>query len=482
MSKTELLAIGGSDAGLSAVLRAREINPAVRPLMVLADEYPNFSICGIPFYLSREVPDHWHLAHRTRDEIETLGIEVRTSTRAISIDPVARICHLRLPDGSDQAVGYQNVVIGTGAESVRPAIEGLDEEGVFTLRWIDEALAINSYIESHRAKNVILIGAGYINLELTEGLSRRRLEVTLIERNPTVLKTVDADLGTVVEAYLRQHGVIVRPKRQAKQISRVDEGRLEVLLDNDERLTADLVVVAVGARAQTALAHDCGVALGETGAIHVNARMETNLPGIYAAGDCAETLHRMTGRPTYLPLGSTSHKQGRVAGENATGGRSEFRGTVGTQVLRVFDLVAARTGLNDSDARRFGFDPWTLGIESWDHKIYYPGAKRIHIRLTGDRSTGRLLGVQMVGPLETQVAKRIDTVAAALYAHLNVRDLNDLDLSYSPPLYSPWDPLQVASQEWLREVSTKIDLSVRTQDARLSHALPSLRCEDNPTA
>ena len=190
-SKSKILIVGGSDAGLSAALRIRELDSTITPTVVLTDEYPNFSICGIPFYLSHEVPDYWHLAHRTRSEIEALGIDVRTSTRAIAIDPKSKTCHLRFRNQSHQEVQYDKLIIGTGAESIKPGIAGLNQPGVFTLRWIDEARAINRYIEEHRARSVVLVGAGYLNLELADALTKRCLQVTLVERNPAVLKTVD---------------------------------------------------------------------------------------------------------------------------------------------------------------------------------------------------------------------------------------------------------------------------------------------------
>jgi len=450
-TEERLLIIGGSDAGLSAAVRARELDPTINPLMVLADEYPNFSICGIPFYLSREVPDYWHLAHRTRAEIESSGIKVQTSTRALSIDATRKTCRLRTPSGVDEDVKFEKLIVATGAKSIIPTIDGIESPGVFFLRWMDEARTIDAYIEKHRVKSVLLIGAGYINLELADGLTRRRLDVTLIERNSTVLKTVDVELGRLVQRQLEDHGVTVFPGQRAKSISR-EGNRLTVTLENGKTISSELVVVATGARPQTALVESAGIALGEGHAIRINQRMETNIDDVYAAGDCAETFHRIIGRSSYLPLGSTSHKQGRIAGENAIGGTREFLGTVGTQVVKIFDLIAARTGLKDDDGRLFGFDPVTFEGEYWDHKVYYPGAKKLVIRLTGDRRTGRLLGVQMVGEPETLVAKRIDTAAAALFAHSSVDELNDLDLSYSPPLNSPWDPLQASAQAWQKQV------------------------------
>jgi len=214
--------------------------------------------------------------------------------------------------------------------------------------------------------------------------------------------------------------------------------------------TADLVLVAVSVQPQTEVAHSAGVVTGERQAIRVTRAMETNVPDIYAAGDCVETWHRLLCAPTYLPLGITAHKQGRIAGENAVGGHREFAGTLGTQVVKVFEVVVARTGLRDKEAAQAGFDPLTIESTSWDHKVYYPGAHEIRIRVTGDRETGRLLRAQMVGHYHGEIAKRIDIFATALFHGMRVDDLNDLDLSYTPPVSSPWDPVQMSAQAWVR--------------------------------
>ena len=218
----------------------------------------------------------------------------------------------------------------------------------------------------------------------------------------------------------------------------------------DVQHTADLVLVAVGVQPDTALAHTAGVKLGVHGAISVTRHMETNVEYIYAAGDCVETWHRMLQHPTYLPLGTTAHKQGRVAGENAVGGQRVFAGSLGTQVVKVFDLACARTGLTEMEARAAGYDPYTQELVTWDHKRYYPGAQELHVRLTGDRQSGRLLGAQIVGHWQAEVAKRIDIFATALFHEMTIDAMNDLDLSYTPPLSSPWDPVQVAAQAWLQ--------------------------------
>jgi NADPH-dependent 2,4-dienoyl-CoA reductase/sulfur reductase-like enzyme len=253
----------------------------------------------------------------------------------------------------------------------------------------------------------------------------------------------------MVDEELSAHGVSLWTGVEITQIERPAEA-LKVRSSQGEERAADLVIVATGVQPDSSLAHSAGVEIGSRGAIRVSRGMETNVPGIFAAGDCVETWHRLLGASTYLPLGTTSHKQGRVAGENAIGGKAVFAGSVGTQVVKVFGLAIARTGLLEREARQTGFDPFTVQTESWDHKAYYPGAKKLTLRITGDASSGRLLGAQIAGAWTAEVAKRIDVFAAALYHGMSVDALNELDLSYTPPLSSPWDPIQIAAQAWSR--------------------------------
>jgi NADPH-dependent 2,4-dienoyl-CoA reductase/sulfur reductase-like enzyme len=271
-----------------------------------------------------------------------------------------------------------------------------------------------------------------------------------------VLPTVDPSLGALVNAELRAHGIDVRTNTTVRRIARAPEGsaaRFEVdaVESSGAELTvyADLVLVVVGVRPDTALAVSAGAELGIGGAISVDRAMRTNLEGVFAAGDCLVTHHRLLGL-TYLPLGTTAHKQGRVAGENAIGGSREFAGSLGTQVVKIFDMVASRTGLRDHEAVAGGFDPVTVEFEADDHKAYYPGSHRIRMRYTGDRGTGRLLGVQLFGHKHAEVAKRIDIAAAAIFNEMTVDAMSELDLSYTPPLGSPWDAVQMGAQTWVR--------------------------------
>jgi NADPH-dependent 2,4-dienoyl-CoA reductase/sulfur reductase-like enzyme len=292
---------------------------------------------------------------------------------------------------------------------------------------------------------------------MAEALTARGLAVTQVEQLPEVLPTVDPELGALVRAELEHHDVNLLLGTRVEAIVRAPDGppgRLEVRAGGPDgeplRFAADVVLVSVGVRPDSELAASAGAKLGVRQAIAVDRQMRTNLPDVFAAGDCVVTHHRLLGTG-YLPLGTTAHKQGRIAGENALGGSRQFAGSLGTQVVKVFDLVAARSGLRDQEAIAAGFEPVTVASEADDHKAYYPGSHRITMRFTGNRSDGRLLGVQLVGHLGSEIAKRIDTAATAIFNRMTVDAISDLDLSYTPPLGSPWDALQHGAQAWQRE-------------------------------
>jgi NADPH-dependent 2,4-dienoyl-CoA reductase/sulfur reductase-like enzyme len=443
-----LLIIGGSDAGISAALRARELDPTVDTTVVVADAFPNFSICGLPFYLSGEVGDYHNLAHRTAADIEREGIRLLLDHTAQVVDAQNKTVTIVGQDGQSQALSYDKLIIGTGAVSAHPRIEGLDLPGVYPMRWMRDAFAVYEHLTEREPKSAVVIGGGYIGMEMADGLTLRGLDVTVVEYFDTVLTTVDPVFGQIVREELESRGVRVATGAAVERIEA--QGEKLVVSGKGLLVEADLVVYATGVRPETVLAQTAGVEIGKWGAIRVNRRMETSVDDVFAAGDCVETWHRLLHRYTFMPLGTTAHKQGRVAGENGVGGDAEYAGTLGTQVVKVFDLVIARTGLRDVEASEAGFDPLTVELETWDHKVYYPGAHKMRVRVTGDRRTGRLLGAQMVGQRGTEVSKRIDVFATALFHGMAIDALSDLDLSYTPPLSSPWDPVQMAAQAWVR--------------------------------
>lgn len=445
-----LLVIGGSDAGIAAALRARELDTTVEATLVVADAYPNFSICGLPYYLSGDVPDWRSLAHRTSDDLEAAGLRLLLDHTARAIDPAAKQVTVADPAGADRQLGYDRLVIATGAVPVRPPIDGLDLPGVRVLHTMGDTFALHQALAAG-ARSAVIVGGGYIGLEMAEAFTARGLAVTLVEQAPAVMPTVDLELGALLGQELGRHGVQVVNDVTVKAIHQ-EAGALVVVGEPDFTCAAELVLVVVGVRPDTELAVAAGVQTGVRGALRVDRQMRTNLPGVLAAGDCVETYHRLLDQPAYLPLGTTAHKQGRIAGETAVGGTVSFAGSLGTQVVKVFELAVARTGLRDQEATAAGFDPVTVGSVEFDHKAYYPGAHQLHLRITGDRQTGRLFGAQLLGDQRAQVAKRIDIPAAALFHHMAIDGLSELDLSYTPPFGSPWDAVQMAAQAWTRQV------------------------------
>lgn len=450
------LIIGGSDAGISAALRLKELVPTDQVTLLVADDYPNYSICGIPFYLSREVSLVTQLAHRTRQELEATGIRLLTKHRAVAIHPEEKHVLVTHQDNTF-FLSYDRLLVATGGRSTRPDLPGIDLPGVFTLRWIDDMLAIEQYITEQSVQQVIIVGGGYIGLEMADALTRRGVTVTLLEKNPQVLMTLDQPLGALVRQELERHQVQIHTGKVVKSIGSAQQ-TLQVLTTDEHRFVADMVLVAVGAQPESSLATKAGIRVDQRGGIYVDQFMQTNISDIWAAGDCSQTWHALLQKFVYLPLGTTAHKQGRIAGENmavsATGGQRPFKGTLGTQSVKLFELVAARTGLSDRDCSRVNRRSFTHQTQVWDHKAYYPQASPLTIRLTGDPDTGQLLGMQLVGRYGAEVAKRVDTVATALHAGLRVRDLLDLDLSYTPPLSSPWDPVQMAAMAWQQALRT----------------------------
>jgi NADPH-dependent 2,4-dienoyl-CoA reductase/sulfur reductase-like enzyme len=449
-----LLVIGGSDAGISAGLAAREHDPTAEVTLLVADRYPNFSICGIPYHVSGDVPDWRQLAHRTADDLTRAGLGLRLEYRATAIDPTAHTVTAGTPDTKPSTIEYDRLVIATGAVPARPPITNLEHlgpaDGVHVLHTIGDMFTLINSLEQRHARSAIIIGAGYIGLEMAEALTTRGIAVTMLEQLDQVMPTIDAPLAAHLAAHLNNKGVTVQLGTKVHGLL-ADKPGLTVYTDHGQ-YTSDLVLVVTGVRPDTVLAAEADTKLGVRGAIAVDRRMHTNLDDVYAAGDCVHTYHRLLGEHVYLPLGSTAHKQGRVAGLNAAGGDAVFAGSLGTQAVKVFDLVAAGTGLHDTTARQAGYDPVTVATTADDHKAYYPGATPIRIRVTGDRTTGRLLGAQMLGHHGGEIAKRIDTYATAISYGAAVDDIADLDLSYTPPLGSPWDAVQLATTTWNRTI------------------------------
>lgn len=439
--QTEMLIIGGSDAGISAALRARELNATIKITMILADEFPNLSICEIPYAVSKEVTQWQNLAHRTVDDLKAYDIDFYMNTWATAID--AENHTVTAMRGDDQLTfTYDKLMVGTGAVPKELPIAG-EGAGIHVLHTMGDFFDIEAQLVQHQPKRAAIVGAGYVGIEMAEALTRRDVSVTLVQRGSEVLSTVEPDLGASVHDALTDNGVTVLTDETITEIQATEAGYHLIGSTTDDAF--DFVLVVVGVRPNSELLINAGATVTNQNAVVVDDQMRTNLPDVYAAGDLVQTKHRLLGE-TYLPLGTTAHKQGRIAGANIVGRESHFAGIIGSQVLRAFDVIVARTGLLPNEATAAGFTAITTIAVVDDHKGYFPGAEKMTIRVTADKESHKILGAQLVGKYGSEVAKRADVFATAIYNGMTVEAFSDLDLTYSPVVGAPWDAVQAAVQ------------------------------------
>lgn len=420
-----VVVVGGVAAGLSAASSARRADRSLDILVLEKGSAISYSACGLPYYVEGRVPD-WRRLQVYSPEFfrRERNIEVRTAAEVVAISHARR----RLQLASGESVAYDKLILATGA-SPRHTIEGADRPNVFSLNTPDQAQRLREHLDRHPRGKGLIVGAGYIGLEAAEALRAHGWRVTVADSNTDVLGREDAELTRRVREHLSRFHVDLVLGERVESVASAHG--------------CDLVVLAAGLRPNVTLAAESGVAIGPTGAIQTSDRMETSLHGVYAAGDCVETLHLVSGRPAWIPLGTTANKMGRVAGAVAAGRRERFPGIIGTSIVRVGGLGIAFTGLSERQARRDGFDPVSARIDGRDRAGYFGGRTTI-VELIADRRTGRLLGASVLG--EDGVAGRINVAATALTARLDVEQFAMLDLAYAPPFAPVWDPLLVAAR------------------------------------
>jgi len=449
--KQRLVVIGGVAAGMTAAARARRLNRDLEIIVLEKGPHISYGACSLPYYLAGHFDDYRLLIARTPEEAREQGIDVRTGHEAVALDLDQRRVTVRA-GGREETIGFDVVLLATGAVPVVPRgweLEGL--AGVHFLRTIEDAQRLRSQVEAG-ARRAVIVGGGYIGVEAADALREQGAAVTIIDMLPQLLPNFDADMARHVEDDLRADGVDVRLGDGMAELEAVDGRVVGVRTHAGERIGADLVLVAIGVRPNVALAQAAGVPLGETGAIAVDSRQRTRVEGVYAAGDCCEALHLVTGRPAYIPLGTTANKQGRVAGTVIAGGDAAFPGVVGTAALKARRVTVARTGLSLQQAQAMGYDAAAETIKAKDRVHSYPGAREIWVKLVAERGSGRLLGGQIAGLDGAGVAKRIDVVATALFHGMTVDQFSYLDLSYAPPFSTVWDPLLTAANVLQRRV------------------------------
>jgi NADPH-dependent 2,4-dienoyl-CoA reductase/sulfur reductase-like enzyme len=436
-----LVVIGGDAAGMSAAMQARRRQPYLEIVAIEKGAWTSYSACGIPYLVAGDVEDLDALVARSPDEFrEQHRIDVRLHHEAVGIDAAARTVEVRdHARRRNLTLGFDQLHVATGGRPLRPDLPGIDLGHVRGVQTLDDAKALEDHARTSRCRSVVVVGGGYIGLEMAEAFIRWGAEVTLVEGSDQLMRTLDADMAARLLGPLRALGVDVRLDAP---VAGFEPGK--VLLADGGVLDADLVVLGMGVTPNGELAGDAGAERGVRGALKVDRRQRTTLDGVYAAGDCCESHHLVSGRPTHVALGTVANKQGRVAGINLGGGYATFPGVVGTAITKVCSLEVARTGLTEREAADAGFEAVATTIEGTTIAGYLPDARPMTVKLVAERGTGRVLGGQIVG--EERSGKRIDTLAVALHAGLRVDELIDLDLAYAPPFSSTWDPIHMAAR------------------------------------
>jgi len=441
-----LVVVGGDAAGMSAAAQARRLrNSGDLEIVVLEQGRDvSYSACGIPYWVGGQVTAREHLIARTPAEFAARDITVRTGTRAEAIDLDAGV--VVTADG--EHLGYDRLVVATGGRPTRPPIPGLDAPGVFGVHRLDDGAAIRAAIDrlpGDRPRRGLVLGGGYIGLEMAEALQSRGLEVTVVLADPLPMQLLDADMGERVCAAMGAMGMAVHTDQAVREVLLDSAGRACGVHTDAGRYDADLVVLGLGMGPEARLAADAGLAIGPTGAIDVDRSQRCrDHPEVFAAGDCAQTFHRVTGEAAHVALGTHANKQGRVAGSVIGGRPARFAGVLGTAATKVGDLEVARTGLCTTQAEQAGFAFRTDTIEATTRAGYYPGAEDVAVKLVTEAGSGQLLGAQVVGGPGS--AKRIDVLATAIWAGMTAEDLAGSDLSYAPPFSPTYDPVAVAAR------------------------------------
>ncbi len=435
---------------MSAASKARRLNPDLEIVVYEKTGFVSYGSCGLPYYVSGLIKDHNTLVVRTPAQFAKQDIEVHLHREVTEVDAENRRLRVtNLEDGKTWSESYDKLLIATGGRPVvLPGFSLGDLSGVFVMRTVEDGVAIRDFIQRERPRRAVIIGAGYIGMETAESFHALGLETTVIGRPPQVLKRFDPDMAQLVQDELESKGIQLSLGDEVKALEGDAQGRVRRVVSSKAAFEADLVLLALGVRPNVSLAKTAGVALGETGAIATDPQMRTNLPDVFAAGDCAEAHHRITGRGAYIPLGTTANKQGRVAGANVGGGHAEFEGVVGTTITKVLDVYAALTGLAEKEARALGYAVKSTTIKAGSRAHYYPGGRPMHVKLVVEEGSGRLLGGQIVG--DEGAGPRIDVLATALHKGMTVEELSRLDLAYVPPIAPVWDPLLVAANVALK--------------------------------
>ncbi|MFF7234972.1 FAD-dependent oxidoreductase [Streptomyces collinus] len=447
--RERLVVIGGDAAGMSAASQARRMR-GPDELEIVAFErghFTSYSACGIPYWVGGDVSERDHLVARAPEEHRARGIGLRMRTEVTEIDLAGgRVRARDVESGEESWTSYDKLVIATGAAPVRPDMPGVDAPGVHGVQTLDDGQALLDSLSATRGRRAVVVGAGYIGVEMAEALIKRGFEVTVVNRGREPMSTLDPDMGRLVHRAMEGLGITMVNDTEVTKVLTGGDGRVRAVATEDAEYPADVVVLGIGVRPATGLARAAGLPLGAHGGLLTDLGMRVRgQENVWAGGDCVEVLNLVSGQDQYVPLGTHANKHGQVVGTNVGGGYATFPGVVGTAVSKVCDLEIARTGLREKDADRVGLQYETVTIESTSRAGYYPGASPMTVKMLAERRTGRLLGVQIVG--REGAGKRVDIAAVALTAGMTVEQMTALDLGYAPPFSPVWDPVLVAARK-----------------------------------
>jgi len=449
--KNELLVvIGANAAGMSAASKLRRLDTKKKILVFEKGKHPSFSACGIPYLIGGEVKSAKNLIARTPEEfLLNQNIEVKIQHEVLEIDvSKKRILVLSLVDKTEFWQKYDDLLIATGTSPISPKLPGIEAKGVFAFSSLESGKSADQYIKKHQPKIAVIIGGGYIGIEMAEALLHLGIKVSLIDMAPQVMATLDPDMSEIIAAYMKKEGVHLFLGQKLESLEMDDSGTVSVVVTDKKRIKADLVILGIGVRPNSKIAEAAGLKIGAGGAIQVNKKLETSAEHVWAAGDCAESYHLVSGKEIFISLGTVANKHGQIAGININGGKAEFPGVVGTAITKFKDLEISRTGLSEKKANQEGIDYQVAIIESSVFSVYLPESEKITVKLLSEKASGRLLGGQIVGG--RGAGKRIDVIAIALQAKMTARDLVFADLAYVPPLLGVWDPVQIAARQLVR--------------------------------
>lgn len=433
-----IIIVGGVAGGASAAAKARRVDEHAEIHVFERGPYISFANCGLPYFISGEIDERAKLIVMTPERFWSRSrIHAHVNHEVLSIDRAARTVRVKGPDGAERDVPYDKLVLSQGAQPIVPPIPGVELPHVFTLRDIPDMDRIAAFVNEQKPKRAVVIGGGFIGLEMAEAFHHRGIHVTVVERNPHILPLLDRDMAIHLQNEVRRPDFDFKPDANATRFTASG-----VEFSDGTTLEADLVLLSVGVKAEVELAKAAGLEIGVTGGVKTNGRMESSDPNIYAVGDAAETMHSLTGARARIALAGPANRQGRIAGANAAGARLVYPGALGTSIVRVRQMIAGFTGLNSAQAAKAGFSFFTSLTRDPSHAHYYPGAKPVLIKVIAEEGTGRLLGAQVLG--ERGVDKRVDVLATAIAGKLSVFDLETLDLAYAPPFGSANDPINTA--------------------------------------